>query len=74
VISILDQGPRAEANTPSAWRIRQVVRRNEQALGTSGGYGLVELKEKRMETRTPTRDVEIPYLGFGTYRIGNEES
>jgi 2,5-diketo-D-gluconate reductase A len=26
-----------------------------------------------MKTRTLTRDVEIPYLGFGTYLIGNDE-
>ena len=26
-----------------------------------------------MKTRTLTTDVEIPYLGFGTYLIGNDE-
>jgi 2,5-diketo-D-gluconate reductase A len=31
-------------------------------------------KEKRMKTRTLTADVEIPYLGFGTYLIADDEA
>jgi 2,5-diketo-D-gluconate reductase A len=30
-------------------------------------------EEKRMKTRTLTAGVEVPYLGFGTYLIGNDE-
>jgi 2,5-diketo-D-gluconate reductase A len=30
-------------------------------------------KEKRMKTRRLTTNVEIPYLGFGTYLIANDE-
>jgi 2,5-diketo-D-gluconate reductase A len=37
---------------------------------------LVEREEERMKTRTRTltAGVEIPYLGFGTYLIGNDEA
>jgi 2,5-diketo-D-gluconate reductase A len=30
-------------------------------------------KEKRMKTRALTADLEIPYLGFGTYLIANDD-
>jgi 2,5-diketo-D-gluconate reductase A len=32
----------------------------------------VDFEEERMKTRTLTAGVEIPYLGFGTYLIGND--
>jgi len=35
---------------------------------------MVSSKENRMKTRTLTADVEIPYLGFGTYLIADDEA
>lgn len=72
---MLDQPGWDGVLSPGLRRIRQVVWRNWQALRAPKSYGLHMSRstETRAKTRTLPEDVEIPYLGFGTYLIGNDE-
>src|SRR5207302_2136307 len=74
--NILDQPGVGWCDPANRHRIRQTFWKNGHAPRARRRYGrlMSSPNEKRTKTRALTADVQVPYLGFGTYLIANDEA